>query len=104
MIYGTFPFQGPSENFIKEEILVRNPNTKPTVRPGIEVSAEVRNLIEGMLNKNPTKRLSIREILDHKWFRTNGGVRKPDEFFNKEEVELIDQFIQQYASVYDLPG
>ena len=47
-----------------------------------EVSFEAKHLLRQMLETDPDKRISIRKILDHPWFKD----MDPNlEIFNKEE-------------------
>ncbi|KAA6383292.1 MAG: putative CAMKK/META protein kinase [Streblomastix strix] len=44
-----------------------------------KISPELRNLLEGTLEKDPTKRITIETIRQHPWLTCNGTLPLPDE-------------------------
>ena len=52
-----------------------------------EVSDEAKNLIRGLLNTNPKKRLSVRKVLMHPWLA--GTEFLSTDIFNEAEKEVI---------------
>ena len=50
------------------------------------VSEDARDLMQRMLQKNPTKRLTAEEVLTHKWFEE---VDEHIDIFDEQELELI---------------
>ena len=49
-------------------------------------SEEARDLMMKMLQKNPNKRLTAEEVLDHKWF---DDVDEHINIFDEQELDLI---------------
>ena len=64
MIYGTLPFSGKTESEIIDSIC----NKKLVFSADRLVSAEVKSLMTGLLQKDPEKRMKMLEIKYHKWF------------------------------------
>lgn len=63
MVLGKLPFKGDCPEEIKKKII----KEKHTFPSDIELSPEVRDLIDRMLEKEPEKRASVYEISDHAW-------------------------------------
>lgn len=76
MIFGTFPFQGHGE-ILKNEIL-----TSSTYFPK-PISDELKNLINGMLRKNPKHRLTIEQVKQHEWISMFSSNTKTNFFINE---------------------
>ena len=52
-----------------------------------DVSEDAKNLIRGLLNTNPRKRLSVRKVLMHPWL--TGSEFLSTDIFNDAEKEVI---------------
>jgi serine/threonine protein kinase len=59
MLYGTLPFFGDTEDEIIDKII----NAPLKFIPKVPVSAEAKDIMKSMLNKDPSKRASILEIM-----------------------------------------
>jgi serine/threonine protein kinase len=62
MLYGTVPFKANNMSELHNMIIKAKYSLKD------EISAEAKNLIKGMLEKDPRKRLNEVQILNHEWF------------------------------------
>lgn len=62
MLYGTVPFKANNMSELQKLII----KAKYTLKED-GVSEEARELIRLCLEKDPLKRITIQEILDHKW-------------------------------------
>ena len=51
-----------------------------------DVSEEARDLLKGMLEKSPRKRMSVHQILKHAWFK---DIDKSTPIFNEQEKAQI---------------
>ena len=58
-----------------------------------KISPEARNLLHGLLNKDPTKRLTIEEILNHPWLKKDKNCKKYKLFTKAERIMLEKNFI-----------
>ena len=67
MVCGYLPFEDPNTSALYKKIL-----SGDYVLPSF-VSSEFTDLIGGILNVNPLKRLKISEILEHTWCKERGG-------------------------------
>lgn len=73
LVTGNYPFLNCENQFqlkekiIKEEIQIPN-----------YVDESLADLIKGMLEKDESKRFSISQIKNHKWFTTKLGEKKPE--------------------------
>ncbi|KAI4297376.1 hypothetical protein L6164_037270 [Bauhinia variegata] len=72
MIYGRTPFAGPSNEATLRNI-IKKPLTFPTATPSSTLEHSARDLISGLLNKNPTQRLGSKrgaaDIKKHPFFK-----------------------------------
>ena len=58
-----------------------------------KISAEARDLLNGLLNKDPTKRLTIDEILNHPWLKKDKKIKKYKLFTKAEQIMLEKNYI-----------
>ena len=63
MLYGTVPFKANNMEEL-HKLIVKG---KYTLKE--DISAEARNLLRGLLEVNPEKRLTIKQIYQHKWLQ-----------------------------------
>lgn len=82
MLYGTVPFRAQNMNDLHDMII----KAKYTLKP--EISEEARDLLRGILEVDPKKRLTISQILAHSWFRDSNADL---EIFTDIEKEKIRQ-------------
>ena len=83
-LVGRAPFDGSNNEQIINSIKTKDYNeNNPKL---LTRSAEVRDLISNLLNKNIDKRFSAKEALNHEWFKKYNG-RKLFGNFIKEDIE-----------------
>jgi len=80
MLYGSVPFKANNMEELHTMIMAGNYTLKE------DVSAEARDLLRGMLEKNPKKRLPVSKILKHEWFK---DLDKTLSIFNEQEKAQI---------------
>ncbi len=80
MLYGTVPFKANNMSELQKLII----KAKYTLKD--DITAEARDLLEGLLEKDPQKRLTIPQILQHKWLQ---DVDDTIELFTDQEKEYI---------------
>ncbi|RMZ93141.1 calcium calmodulin-dependent kinase kinase 1, partial [Brachionus plicatilis] len=69
-VFGICPFQDENIASLRSKILIKN-----VVFPEeIKISFLLKDLILRLLNKDPTKRLTIDKIKNHKWVNRNGTI------------------------------
>ena len=54
-----------------------------------KISDEARDLLHGLLNKDPKKRLTIEEILNHPWLKSEEENNNNDYIFNNHKYKLF---------------
>ncbi|KAA6374839.1 MAG: putative Calcium/calmodulin-dependent protein kinase kinase 1, partial [Streblomastix strix] len=86
-IYGHPPYHEPNKYVLYKQA-INNPipfdldeNKEITSR----ISSDLRNLIEGTLEKDPQKRFTIEQLKQHPWVTCNGTLPLPDEL---DEVSI----------------
>ena len=80
MLYGNVPFKANQMGDLNKMILDATIEFKDTV------SEEARDLMVRMLQKNPNKRLTAEDVLDHAWFE---DVDEHINIFDEQELDLI---------------
>lgn len=80
MLCGTVPFKASNMKELHRMIIKGKYNLKE------EISPEAKHLLRSMLETDPVKRISIKKILDHPWFKNYD----PNlEIFNQEEKDIV---------------
>ena len=86
MLYGTVPFKAQNMSELQKLIM----KAKYTLKD--DISEDSRDLLKGILERDPSKRLTISQILSHPWLQDAP---------NEEEVELFtEQEIQYMKTEY----
>ena len=69
-----------------------------------KISNEAKNLLAGLLNKNPEKRLTVDEILSHPWLEETWSKNKNHHLFTKAEILIMSKTYIDYrkARIDDL--
>jgi serine/threonine protein kinase len=84
MLYGTVPFKANNMKDLHQQILEAKYNLKD------EISEGAKDLIRCLLNTDYQARLSIKQVLKHKWLADADQANLPGgEIFNEEEKEVI---------------
>ena len=93
MLAGVQPFKANKIEDLKEIII------KGQFEPIEDVSKEANDLIKGMLELNPSKRLTIEEILKHPWLK-NVNIKKRENLniFTNAEKGLLSKYDVNYLS------
>lgn len=81
LLFGTVPFKANNMKDLHQQILHAKYNMKE------DVSESAKDLIRGLLNTNPKKRLSVRQVLEHPWLV--GAELLSRDIFNEVEKEVI---------------
>jgi serine/threonine protein kinase len=90
-------------NIILQKVII---NSEP--KKIEKISKEAKNLLAGLLNKNPDKRLTIDEILNHPWLKETGSKieknKKHHHLFTKAELLIMSKTYIDYrkADIEDL--
>jgi len=58
-----------------------------------KISSEAKDLLKGLLNKDPNKRLTIEEILNHPWLKKEKNCKKYKLFTKAERIMLKKNYI-----------
>lgn len=114
MLYGTVPFKANDMNELHRMII----KGKYTLKD--DISIEARNLLRGILEVNPAKRLTIEQIYRHKWLQDidpslqlfndseRSQIKKeytyndPSRYNRNENEEPVDCFTEHHLeSVYN---
>ena len=99
MLYGNVPFKANQMGDLNKMILDATIEFKDTV------SEEARDLMVKMLQKNPNKRLTAEEALDHAWFVDADELGNNVNIFDEQELDLIKKeftYVSQKAKLKEL--
>lgn len=80
MLYGTVPFKGNSMNELHKLIIRGNVTFKD------DISTEAIDLLKGLLEVDPSTRLSTDQVLRHEWLK---GINYDINIFTETEKEII---------------
>ena len=107
MLSGSLPFNLKNKNNIKEgmalnsikdknNIFLQNQivNVKPKEIENI--SDEAKNLLKGLLNKDPSKRLTCSQILNHPWLKHSNNNMDFLNLFTKAEMTMMSKTYIDY--------
>ena len=97
MTTGFFPFRGVNETQLHESILSGDfPRPK-------DVSNELNDLLSKILNTNPKKRISLKNILLHPWFNNDNNLNKNGKksfnIFTKAEQIIYGKLKLDYRKI-----
>ena len=101
MLYGNVPFKANQMGDLNKMILDSTIEFKDTV------SEESRDLMMRMLQKNPNKRLTAIETLEHAWFEDADALGNNVNIFDEQELDLIKKeftYVSQKAKLKELQG
>ena len=104
MLSGTLPFsiKNDIDSFIDENDFKKKKNL--ALRQAIihnepkkieKISEKARNLLHGLLNKDPTKRLTCDEILNHPWLNSD-DINNQHHLFTKAEMIMLSKTYIDY--------
>jgi serine/threonine protein kinase len=99
LVCGRVPFKAPTIKQLYEMVL-RLEYAYPD-----HMSAEAKELITGMLKIEPTERLTIREILNHRWFQTTdfdeqqATMKSPLRFIGRQETVFERHFVCEQVEI-----
>jgi len=88
MLYGTVPFKANNMQELQKQIMGVKTSFKN------EVSEEAIGLLKGILEKEPSKRLSYKQILTHPWM---ADVEPHMDLFTEQEKEKIKAEFDYYT-------
>jgi serine/threonine protein kinase len=89
MLYGSVPFKANNMEELHTMIMTANYTLKD------DVSEEARDLLTGMLEKSPKKRLSVHKILKHEWFKDTD--KNLSIFNDQEKAQIKKEFTYNEA-------
>ena len=107
MLSGNLPFNLKNKNNNKEDMALNSIKDKNNiflqnqivnVKPKeIEnISIEAKNLLKGLLNKNPSKRLTCSQILNHPWLKHSNNNMDSLNLFTKAELTMMSKTYIDY--------
>lgn len=85
MIYGHFPFQPKSNQKLYQSILYSDPKFDPIV------SDSLIDLMARMLTKDHEKRITINDVLEHKWVKSHRDHQTPtNSLYESKEIFRLE--------------
>jgi tRNA A-37 threonylcarbamoyl transferase component Bud32 len=89
LLYGTFPFFHEKQEILNTMIVKFQPAYKGNKITN--VSEEGLNFVQNLLIKDPNKRMSIKQALEHKWFKR----------LNKDNIVKLNNFDKNKKSIIE---
>lgn len=91
MLYGTVPFKASNMQELHKQVVKQ----KPDYKDGAEsISAKALQLLQAILEKDPVKRMTPQQILEHPWMQTQS--KSKVNIFSASEKESIMQEFEHY--------
>jgi calcium-dependent protein kinase len=90
MLTGCFPFMGMDNKHVFENIKIKNYNIK--ILHESKCSDLAKDLVSKLLIKNPNKRLSLDEALNHQWLKFYLNLDKSVEKIDEEIIKGLQNF------------
>lgn len=95
MLYGTVPFKGSNIQELQKQIVGIQTSFKD------EISKEAMHLLKAILVKDPEKRLTCKQILQHPWMK---DCPQQLDLFTKDEKQRIHNEFDYYRQNYNEMG
>jgi serine/threonine protein kinase len=95
MLYGTVPFKANNMSELQSIIIKAKYSLKE------DISLEARDLLRGMMEKDPNKRLSVSQILQHKWLEDVQDSRNIELFTEQEKQCIRNEFTYHKSKRYN---
>ena len=108
MLSGTLPFNIENKHSNKEEnnIELQYSIIHNEPKPIDNISKEAKHLLQGLLNKNPKKRFTPDDVLNHPWFKAENFLLNPSKYhlFTKAEISIMNKTYIDYrfAKIEDI--
>lgn len=94
MVRGSPPFNSASAEDPFYRVLTKNPSAfwdyQKSIDPSFEVSTSFKQLIEGLLAKDPKNRWGVRDILKNEWYNRSVDERAVLEYINNASRKLLE--------------
>ena len=95
MLYGTVPFKATNMTELQKLIL----KAKYTLKE--DISPESRELLKGLMEKDPAKRLTIAQILEHPWLADAEDTENIDMFTDQEKQYIKTEYTYTGSKRYN---
>lgn len=95
MLYGTVPFKANNMNDLQKMIM----KAKYTLRE--DISVEARDLLKGLMEKDPAKRMTISEVLLHTWLADAQDSRDLELFTEQDKQNIKNEFAYLKSKRYN---
>jgi len=89
MLYGTVPFKANNMSDLHKLIIKAKYSLKDDK---IEISDSAKSLIRTLLEPEPSRRLSIGQVLEHPWLLETEGENELELFSNEEKETVKKNF------------
>eukprot|EP00884_Botryococcus_braunii_P014305 jgi/Botrbrau1/22876/Bobra.0065s0034.1 len=98
MLYGSYPFDPNDRGWMQKAI-----KGDYILPPNISVSTECKELVRGMLQNDPGRRMTLQQIIDHPWFQANlpEGALTMNDHYSKCQP-LPEEYVRKVEQMVDL--
>ena len=86
MLSGSLPFNKDKEHNLEYAILHKN------ITEITDVSEEANNLLKNILEKDPNKRFTANQILEHSWMNTNLNDEENNDYDYNNEIKNVNKY------------
>ena len=86
MLSGNLPFNKDKEHNLEYSILNKN------IKEISDISEEANNLLKNILEKDPNKRYTANQILEHPWMNTNLNDEENNDYDYNNEIKNVNKY------------
>ena len=86
MLSGSLPFNKDKDHNLEYAILHKN------IKEISDVSEEANNLLKNILEKDPNKRFTANQILEHSWMNTNLNDEENNDYDYNNEIKNVNKY------------
>ena len=86
MLSGSLPFNKDKEHNLEYSILNKN------IKEISDISEEANNLLKNILEKDPNKRYTANQILEHPWMNTNLNDEESNDYDYNNEIKNVNKY------------
>ncbi|XP_031739575.1 serine/threonine-protein kinase SRK2G isoform X2 [Cucumis sativus] len=100
MLFAAYPFDDPDDSENSEKTFNRIMSEGYKIPDCVHISKDCQHLLSRIFVRNPSKRISVKEIMNHPWFSKNIQSEASEElFFQRDNPTLSHQSVEEIMKI-----